>query len=192
MAITGAPLEPVEIDPHNRRLLESLGRLRVLAWASELPAIASRTECYLDDFELMSRHWCIFHEGEPVAAARLSIHQRIGDVPDAAVYRDVFVSPPPSPIGSINRLVTHPRFRGRGLSRKLDEVRIRAATDAGCRCVIGATPSGESRVRAMTELGFRPVGEPVLDEFDWFLAGSLNQVVILPIDQAAYRPIVTP
>ena len=74
------------------------------------------------------------------------------------------------------------------MSRKLDEVRIRAAAQAGCGCVIGATPSGETRVGAMVQLGFRPVGGLVPDVSDWFLDGTLNQVMFLLLEGSHARP----
>ena len=101
--------EPVEIDPHDRPLLEKIGRLRVLAWSTVIPDAAAKVgDCWLDEYELEARHWCIFHDGEPVAAARMSVHQRNEDVPDAEVYEGVFAEPLAAPIASINRLVTHP------------------------------------------------------------------------------------
>lgn len=78
--------EPVEIDPNDRPLLEKIGRLRVMAWSTVMPDAGERSPCWLDEFELTARHWCIFHDGEPVASGRMSVHQRIEDVPDAAIH----------------------------------------------------------------------------------------------------------
>jgi SAM-dependent methyltransferase/GNAT superfamily N-acetyltransferase len=150
-------LKPVEIDPRDRPLLEKIGRLRVLAWSTEMPDAPERSACWLDDFELAARHWCIFHEGDPVAAARMSVHQRIAEVPDAGVYEGVFAEPPAEPIASFNRLVVHPRRRGRGLSRKLDEVRLKTAANLGCRSAILETHS-PNRLDCLRPLGFRVVG----------------------------------
>jgi SAM-dependent methyltransferase/GNAT superfamily N-acetyltransferase len=151
--------EPVEIDPRDRPLLEKIGRLRVLAWSTVMPDAARRAECWLDEFELQGRHWCIFHDGEPVAAARMSIHERLEDVPDAEVYAGVFPSPLPPPIASINRLVTHPEFRGRGFSWKLDNVRVQAARAAGASGIIGENHTGMERMSQLARLGFQVVGD---------------------------------
>src|SRR5207245_876274 len=129
-------LKPAEIDPHDRPLLEKIGRLRVRAWAKFVPAVAAKTDCWLDKFELAARHWVIYHDGEPVAAARMSVHQQLEGVPDAEVYKGVFAEKLPAPIASFNRLVVHPEFRGRGLPTALDLVRIQAASASGCRCCI--------------------------------------------------------
>jgi SAM-dependent methyltransferase len=87
----------------------------------------------------------------------MSVHQRIEEVPDAGVYEGVFAEPPAGPIASFNRLVVHPRRRGRGLSRKLDEVRLNSAANCGCRSAILETHS-PGRLDHVKTLGFRPVG----------------------------------
>jgi SAM-dependent methyltransferase len=147
--------QPVEIDPHDPVLLEQIGRLRVCAWAT-FKEVA--TECWLDEFELSARHWVIFDNGQPIAAARLSIHQTLDDVPDASIYEGIFDQPPSGPIALFNRLVVHPAHRGAALSRLFDQVRIAAAIESGCRSVIVQTNSGPSRVAQLHALGFRDVG----------------------------------
>jgi polyketide synthase PksL len=158
---TGAPAEPhvpVEIDPHDRTLLERIGRLRVLAWSTVMPDATRRTACWLDEFDPVARHWCIFHDSKPVAAARISVHQRLEEVPDALIYEGVFATPPASPVASFNRLVVHPEHRGGGLSRKLDDVRLKAAISLGCRSIIVVSNVGSSRLGQLRGLGFRTIG----------------------------------
>ena len=150
--------QPVEIDPRDRPLLEKIGRLRVRAWSTVMPDVASKTDCWLDDFELLARHWCIIHDGEPVAAARMSVHERIEDVPDAEVYEGVFPEPLPAPSASFNRFVTHPEFRGRGFAGSLDEIRVRTAGALGCLSAICETHSGAKRLEQLARIGFREVG----------------------------------
>lgn len=169
---------PVEVNPNDQILLEKIGRLRVTAWAQAIPEIESRTNCFLDAHELSSRHWCVFLKGEPIAAARLSIRDNINAVPDAEVYRNVLPVNLPFPIASLSRLVTHPDFRGRGISRLLDEVRVDEATKLGCKCIIGATPSGPDRLAALLNLGFSPIGPPVANSPDGFLRGTITQVLL--------------
>jgi hypothetical protein len=55
------------------------------------------TECWLDEFELSARDGVIFNDAEPVVAARMSVHQRLDDVPDAEIYEGVFAAPLPAP-----------------------------------------------------------------------------------------------
>ena len=42
-------------------------------------------------------HGVIFNDAEPVVAARMSVHQRLDDVPDAEIYAGVFAVPLPAP-----------------------------------------------------------------------------------------------
>jgi GNAT superfamily N-acetyltransferase len=175
--------EVVEVDPHDRSLLEKIGRLRVLAWSTLIPATAAKADCWLDEFELTSRHWCILHEGEPVAAARLSVHADIGNVPDAGNYPRVLLEPLPRPIGCFSRLVVHPDFRGGGLARRLDEVRMAAAQGAGARAVVVVlTPEPpDPRLRRFQERGFMPVGGPLREPPGHYLEGMWAQPLVYRI-----------
>jgi SAM-dependent methyltransferase len=165
--------EPVEIDPRDRPLLEKIGRLRVLAWATVLPDEAARVGCWLDEFELSARHWCIFHDREPVAAARVSFHDRIAEVPDAEVYANLALNPP---IASINRLVTHPDFRGRGFSEKLDAARLAVCSDVFC--IVAHTEDFDRRVPQLEALGFERVGGLVPNPGGTFYANLPTQPLI--------------
>jgi hypothetical protein len=147
-----------EVPPSDWTVIEQIGRLRVRAWRTEVFE-AEAMSSWLDDFDRVARHWAIFQNGEPVAAARLSIHPTIGDVPEFEAYDGVFENELPSPIASFNRLVVDPHVRGLGLSEWLDTIRLDAAEKSGCRCAIGATDSGERRISQMVRLGFEVVGE---------------------------------
>lgn len=177
-------LAPVEVNPRDRVLLDQIGRLRVRAWTDALPARPT-TNCWLDGFELASRHWCVFHEGELVAAARMSIHQRIGDLPDAKIYARVLRGSRPGPIVSFNRLVVAPNFRGQGFSDDLDRVRMAAAASVACSSWIANTPTGPWRLMQFRAHGFVPIGDPVPFPAGHFLTGLRTQVVIryVPADE---------
>ena len=158
----------IEIDSSNSNLLKKIGMLRIRAWSTVFPDLPAKFTTWLDEFELRSRHWCVFHKQTLIAAARLSVHDNLSDVPDSHVYQDVFGSPPAPPIASINRLVVHPDYRGQRLSCCLDSVRITAARKAGCRCCIAYTLSNPTRVRQLLQMGFEKVAdvdpEPVVLE----------------------------
>jgi GNAT superfamily N-acetyltransferase len=146
-----------EVPVGHWSLIERIGELRVRAWRANTsfdPAMRT----WLDAWDHSVRHWVVLRGDEPVGAARLSVHASLEEVPDPENYADVFGDPPPSPIASFNRLVVDPSARGLGLSKRLDEVRLSAAQAMGCRCAIGATPSGEARVRQLEALGFRVLG----------------------------------
>jgi len=138
-------------------LLCQIGRLRVEAWQTEV-ARAGEMPTWLDDCDQTAHHWVVFREDIPIAAARLSIHRSLAEVPDAESYVGLFADLPVAPIASLNRLVVHPSARGAGLSKQLDLVRLAAAERVGCRSVIVSTASGPRRVGQLMALGFAVVG----------------------------------
>jgi GNAT superfamily N-acetyltransferase len=144
---------PLRLDEvTSKEILEHIYKLRVDAWRTklELPADVA---VWHDRFDLRARHWAFFDGGRPVAAGRLTISDRLADVPDAEVYRGVLPADLGGPIGSLTRLVVHPDYRGRGLARPLDDVRITSAEVEGCACVIGSTHE-QKRVTQLASEGF--------------------------------------
>ena len=146
--------EFTSIDEH---LLGRIGRLRVEAWETETSR-ASDMKSWLDEFDRTARHWIVFCKGVPVAAARLSVHDNLEEVPDAESYAGGFDEPPEGPIASLNRLVVHPSARRAGLSKRLDLVRLAAAEEIGCRSAIVSTSSGPRRVKQLSAWGFALAG----------------------------------
>ena len=69
-------------------MIQRIGELRVRAWQTEVPQAAAMTT-WLDDFDWIARHWAFLLDGQPVAAARLSIHRSINDVPDGELYGSI-------------------------------------------------------------------------------------------------------
>src|SRR4051812_39912587 len=121
----------LEVPPTDCILIEKIGQLRVRAWATEIPEVV-KMGIWLDQFDNVGRHWVVLREGEPIAAARMTINQSLAEVPKPEVYVGVLSEPLPAPIASINRLVVDPSARGLGLSRQLDLCRIEAAEASGC------------------------------------------------------------
>jgi predicted GNAT family N-acyltransferase len=150
-------MELREFSPVSDGLLQKIGRLRVEAWKTETSQ-AAEMETWVDDFDPSARHWAVFENGVLLASARLTTHSSLAEVPDAESYLGVFRDPPAAPIGSLNRLVVHPSARGRGLSKRLDLIRIEAAEKMGCRSVILSTASGPHRVHQLIGWGFEMAG----------------------------------
>jgi GNAT superfamily N-acetyltransferase len=138
-------------------LLGQIGRLRVEAWETETSK-ASEMKSWIDDFHRVAQHCVVFREGVPVAAARLSIHGSLAEVPDAESYAGVFAQAPEGSIASFNRLVVHPSARGAGLSKRLDLVRLHATESTDCRSVVCSTASGPRRIHQLVGWGFELVG----------------------------------
>ncbi len=146
-------------------VLQRIYQFRVQVWLT-VPGVQPDTfpdGRWQDAHDAHARHWAIFDENNIVGAARLCIHQDLRDIPDAHLFRDIDVSLP-LPIASINRVVVHPRMRGRGLARQLDQARLEQAARLGCRSVVGCWTqvSGERRWRALERQGFRPVNGRIL------------------------------
>jgi GNAT superfamily N-acetyltransferase len=139
------------------RMLDLIYALRVEAWRARAPDFPDMG-VWTDTYDQVARHWAIAHGGKPIAAARMSIHARLADVPNGEIYDKILPSDLAGPIASINRLVVHPDWAGKGLPKRLDEARIAAARQASCACVLVETYSGTKRVELLEALGFKPLG----------------------------------
>ncbi len=154
---TGLPEGLSLVEAGEEELLHAIYRLRVRAWRARNASFPEIT-AWSDPYDEIARHWAVLDSaGRPVAAARLTVHRTPRDAPDASIYGDAILAME-GPVGSINRLVVAPEQGGRGLTTLLDEVRLAAAREAGCRFVIGATRAGDRRIEAARRLGFEVVG----------------------------------
>jgi GNAT superfamily N-acetyltransferase len=168
-----------EIDPTAEwPVVEEIVRLRARVWTAQVP-FPLTLEDLADPFDRVARHWAILDEDQLVAAARLSIHDRMEDVPEADCLHGVFPGSPPGPIAFLSRLVVAPEYRGRGLGRRLDEIRIRFAEQAGCRLLLALVfdASGEARIAQLCALGFTVRGRGCRDTHPTF--GQLPPPVVL-------------
>lgn len=138
--------------------MEAIYRLRPLAWRARTVHFPD-IDIWRDEFDDSALHWAILDAGTPVAAARMTIHDRLADVPSAEIYEGVIPSNLKGPIACITRLVVHPNWAGQGLPRILDEARIAEARKQSCAHMIGETYAGMRRIAAMRELGFIILGE---------------------------------
>jgi hypothetical protein len=145
-----------EVLPNDEEMLEKIFRLRVLAWEAKLGTKIDQ-ERWCDEWDPGARHWVVLSGRELVAAARLSVHSALADLPDSDYLHGVFLSHIPTPIGSFNRLAANPTFWGRGASKLLDAVRIRAASEMGCASIVVSVPP--VRVEQLQRIGFRVVGD---------------------------------
>jgi GNAT superfamily N-acetyltransferase len=152
-------MEPqlIELITPDAAILNRIGKLRVKAWETEVPAIAE-LDSWLDGHDPFARHWAFVQDDELIAAARLTIHERLADVPDADDFAGVTAALP-TPLGVLSRLVVAPHFRRLGLSKRLDAVRIGAAEQAGCQAALVASSSGGHRIAQLQAFGFEVIAE---------------------------------
>lgn len=139
-------------------VLNQIYRLRVRAWQARTNAFPDMTE-WRDADDADALHWAIMFGDAPVAAARMTVHARVTDLPNAEIYAGLVPEALPGPIASINRLVVDAAWAGRGLPRVLDQVRIEEAVRRGCRHILGETYAGTRRIAGMEALGFAIIGE---------------------------------
>jgi GNAT superfamily N-acetyltransferase len=155
-------------------LIEDIGRFRIKAWRNEngVDPLFFSKDAWVDSLDTNARHWIITHHRTIVAAARLSFHAHVEEVP----YADFLLEEhlplfSKSPIASINRLVVDPLYRGRGFSGILDNERIRAAALHGSKIMI-AFPQ-LARLNSLEKLGFSLISQlkniPEMPERPFFL-----------------------
>ena len=153
-------MELVEVTG-DQAMLRQIYALRVEAWRTNIDVPDHLVEWH-DAHDDMARHWAIITDGIPIAAARLTQHASLAEIPDVEIFGDLLVkSGIITPAASLNRLVARPDMRGRGFARQLDEIRIGAAKDNGATCVIaavGSVPGNRHRVQQLQALGFSILG----------------------------------
>jgi len=138
--------------------------LRMRCWAAQTPVALTRDDL-IDHYDGTARHWIAEAEDQVIGAARLTIHDALEEVPEAVCLGSIYGSHPPTPIGFLSRLVVSPEYRCRGIGRGLDQVRIQAATEAGCRFLLALVfdVSGEARVAQLASHGFQVRGRGCKD-----------------------------
>ena len=137
--------------------LEEIYALRVAAWRARVESFPN-IQRWTDAEDAQAAHWAIRDGGRIVAAARLSIHDSLANVPHAEIFDGIFRASLDGPIASLNRLVVAATHSGSGYSAALDNVRIDHARVQGCRHVIGETYAGTKRIAQLGELGFKVAG----------------------------------
>jgi len=142
---------------HDPADLEEIYALRVAAWQARVESFPEIGR-WTDAEDARAAHWAIRDGGCIVAAARLSIHGSLADVPNAEIFDGVFPGKMEGPIASLNRLVVAPSHGGKGFSAALDRIRISHAKVQGCRHAIGETYAGTKRIAQLCDLGFKVAG----------------------------------
>lgn len=138
-------------------VLEAIYRLRVTAWRARVPDFPD-IGLWTDAFDAEALHWVVFERGEPVAAARLTVHEALADTCDISVYRSYLPSSTTGPIGVMSRLVVGPNHARLGLAAPFDYVRLDFARRLGCVCVLADAHQSTGRVNQLREAGFRILG----------------------------------
>ena len=98
--------EDIPIEVAGEHWLEIIARLRARVWreTGACAADAFPDGTWRDELDPHCRHWVVLHAGVALAAARLSVHASLDDVPEAAQYRG-FGLASHAPIGCPGRVV---------------------------------------------------------------------------------------
>lgn len=171
-------------------LLERVYRLRPEAWrarTADFPAL----DRWTDPFDDEARHFVVLHAGTPAAAARLTVHHRLSEVPGAEVWRDFDPALFPAPIATLSRLVVDVRHRGLGLGRLLDQIRVATAIDLGCGCIIAATSAGPHRIGLLEAAGLRNIGVATRQTPGALSALAPPTCLVLDLRPVANKPALT-
>jgi GNAT superfamily N-acetyltransferase len=123
------------------------------------PAWLRDEEEWLDDHDPHATHFAVLNGDEPIAAARVCIHDKASDLPDlmSLVGYEFQLRPP---IASFCRLVVDVDYRRSGLGRALDECRMAVAFRNRCSTCVGVTHL-PTRQRELAKAGFRDLGASI-------------------------------
>jgi GNAT superfamily N-acetyltransferase len=144
--------------------LEAVFRLRAQVWreTGAVSPAAFAEGRWSDEHDAGAMHWVVRDDaGELVAAARLSVHERLDDVPEAEAYAAAGLDLA-GPIGAPAHLVIAAAARGRGIFLQLAETQNAAARAAGCpHLVCQAAPTMR---RLLARRGWRVIGPAPADD----------------------------
>lgn len=124
------PNGPFLLEDYNR--LKEIQDLRVLCWDTATNLTMQEksilSKILNDELDLKSHHWYYSFDNKIVASARLSKVFDYSTLPYPEIFK-FFTLPVERPFYLISRLVVHPDFRSKGLTRELDLVRMNYIND---------------------------------------------------------------
>jgi GNAT superfamily N-acetyltransferase len=126
-----------------------------------------------DSHDEHGEHWVALDtEGLPIAAARLCVHESAIDIPNAFLRYELG----PSPYGSLNRLVVHPDFRGKGIAQEFDRARLKRAGELSAKTLLACAL--EDRAHRLVKNGWTLLGG-ARNEFDPSPLAALGTWMVL-------------
>ena len=155
-----ASAEPASDPP----TLEAICRLRAQVWretGNVAPAVFGGGR-WSDEHDAAAMHWVVRDDaGLLVAAARLSVHERLADVPEAEAYAAAGLDLE-GRIGAPAHLVVAAAVRGHGLFLQLADAQNAAARAAECRFLVcQASPAMK---RLLPRRGWHEIGRAPADD----------------------------
>ena len=163
------------IDPKtNPLVIRKIGALRVEVWGDLLNPAAVREGVWLDNHDVTALHWVAMVDHEVVAAARLTLHETVSEIPDWDELGHLSISFG-TPIAYMSRLVIKKNYRAPGFA---DRLRLEEARRLGAQSVLVGPL--KARIRPLEKCGFEYIGcSPVTPEAKFALFGCRIQVHIM-------------
>jgi len=150
----------VDDEPTRQRIYQ----FRVEVWRETSEALAADAfpeGMWQDRHDASSFHWAVLDPaGELVAAARLSLHDSLGDVSEAFQYEryglayDGLIAAP-------DRVVVNPRARRQGLARHLLDCQDALSVSKGASCAVRQASPGMCRL--LMQRGWELMGPALPD-----------------------------
>jgi len=146
------------ITSNDYNFMQRIGKLRADVWNEEgvsLPNIC-KNNMLLDELDHdEAKHFVVFKDDELIAAARLTLHHSLTEMPSAEDFAPYDLALE-LPYGYLSRLVVKKSFRNQGLARKLDCMCLHEAKKLGAKAVILTTVP--YRLKALSKIGFSYFG----------------------------------
>jgi GNAT superfamily N-acetyltransferase len=144
---------PIRIRLLTRVEIPGAQELRFAVWTAEgvdvrYPA-TKKIACSHDHHSV---HWGAFDGDRLIGSARLCVHANVEEAPDGHLFAHHQI---PLPVASLNRLVLEKAYRGLGIGKALDHVRVEFARRARVRALLATAVSRESRILAFRKMGFQ-------------------------------------
>jgi GNAT superfamily N-acetyltransferase len=175
--------DPLEVT--DAETIDQICRLRAPVWEAtgQAAAAAFPDGGWRDPFDADCAHWIIRdHRRQLVAAARVTVHDRLEDVPGAEEYLRYGLRLP-GPIAAPARVVVLGEAQGGGLARRLLDAQDAFARRAGARhAVRQASPA---MVRLLVHRAWRILGPATPDPR---FTGVRFQVAVLDLSDPSTPP----
>lgn len=129
---------------------------------------------WFDEVDDFSYHWYLCNEkNDIIATARLTYFENIEQLKSIGLDLQNFQLPIMRPFGFISRLVVDKSYRGKGVSKLFDELRIQKLRENRVEFAIAEVR--QERISTLYKFGFKTIGEIV------FLSNPKGQSEVLTL-----------
>ncbi len=181
--------KPEVLTDHTR--LEEIYKLRALAWKNSPSGkefnLKNHPQIFRDNLEERSIHYISTDKNDMIiGSARLTLCNKIDELP----YMDLFLEhekaiPLQRPFLLYSRLVIHPDFRKKGLSKELDLIRIEKQLQL--KTLFGLVMVMPKRLHQIKSYGYKVLGE-ACETFNSEDPFSSFNAVMLTLDDIITSP----